>query len=152
MNYYGMPHALDTRKDGSEVLFILDMYDRSKGFNISRSEDLNLNLISNPRLRGLFVKLVNAAVEKNQESIQNFIDSSINLNVGGKIAAAVLHPSFTIVAEQLKTIGAENEDEEMVEILCRYQRLDGIMRECSFVFRINKKSSQVVLHGFKERR
>ena len=40
----------------------------------------------------------------------------------------------------------------MVEILCRYQRLDGIMRECSFVFRINKKSSQVVLHGFKERR
>ena len=80
------------------------MYDRSKGFNISRSEDLNLNLISNPRLRGLFVKLVNAAVEKNQESIQNFTDSSINLNVGGKIAAAVLHPSFTIVAEQLKNI------------------------------------------------
>ena len=84
-------------------------------------------------------------MEKNQESIQNFIDSSINLNVGGKIAAAVLHPSFTIEAEQLKHIGTENEDEEMVEILCRYQRLDGIMRECSFVFRINKKSSQVVL-------
>ena len=53
---------------------VLDMYDRSKGFNISRSEDLNLNLMSNPRIRGLFVKLVNAAVEKNQESIQNFID------------------------------------------------------------------------------
>ena len=50
----------------------------------------------------------------------------------------MLHPSFTIVAEQLKTIGTENEDEEMVEILCGYQRLDGIMRECSFVFPINK--------------
>ena len=152
LNYYGMQPALDTRKDGSEVLFILDMYKRSKGFNISRSEGLNLSLISNPRLRGLFVNLVNAAVQKNEESIQKFIDSSIYINVGGKIAAAVLHPSFTIVAKQPKKISTENKTEELVEILCRYQRHDGIMRECSFVFRINRKSSQVVLHGFKERR